>query len=87
MIKINAIKTYFNEKYVIGFALYYKLADGDYLKAGHNVPKEKKKCQKRVLEIGPDDHLLEISGHINEKGLTRITFVTYRGKIGTYGSD
>ena len=40
-----------------------------------------------MLEIGPDDYLNEISGHATEKGITRITFQTYRGKIGTYGSD
>jgi hypothetical protein len=33
MNKINAIKVYFNEKYVIGIACYYKLSDGDYIKA------------------------------------------------------
>ena len=95
--KINAIKVHFSQKYVIGLTFYYKLADGDYLKAGnlfniitilaHNAPKDKKKYEKRVLEIGPDDFLLEIAGHFTEKGITRITFSTYRGKIGTYGSD
>lgn len=32
--KINAIKVYFNHKYVLGLVIYYKLNDGDYLKAG-----------------------------------------------------
>lgn len=87
LVKINAIKVYFNEKYVLGMTLYYKLADGGYLKAAHNPQKDKKSIQKRVLEIGPDDYLKEISGHTTEKGITRITFSTYRGKEGTYGSD
>lgn len=93
--KINAIKVYTNDKYVIGFVMYYKLCDGDYLKAGHNVPKEKKllkksnKIKSRVFEIGPDDYLLEIAGHYDdkEKVISRLTFTSYRGKIGNYGSD
>lgn len=35
-----------NDKYVIGMTFYYKLADGDYLKASHNVPAEKKILKK-----------------------------------------
>ncbi|KRX02557.1 Mannose-binding lectin [Pseudocohnilembus persalinus] len=93
--KINAIKVYFNHKYVLGLVIYYKLNDGDYLKAGHNVPKEKKilkksnKIQSRVFEIGPDDYLLEVAGHYcpKEKVISRLTLTSYRGKIGNYGSD
>lgn len=93
--KINAIKVYTNDKYVLGIVMYYKLADGDYLKAGHNVPKEKKvlkksnKIKSRVFEIGPDDYLKEIAGHYdNANGhICRLTFTSYRGKIGNYGSD
>jgi hypothetical protein len=86
--KINALKVFYNDKYVVGFIVYYKLSDGDLLKARHNVPeKGDKKLQRRLLEIGPDDYLLEISGHLSEKGITRLTFQTYRGKVGTYGSD
>lgn len=52
--KINAIKVYSNDKYDIGLVVYYKLTDGDYLKAGHNVPKEKSlkksnKIKSRVI--------------------------------------
>ena len=56
---------------------------------GHNVPKEKKKSdyEKRTFEIGPDDYLQEVSGHMHDSKITRLSFVTYRGKIGTYGSD
>lgn len=36
--KINAIKVYTNDKYVLGIVMYYKLADGDYLKAGKKNP-------------------------------------------------
>ena len=46
-----------------------------------------KKYETRTLEIGPDDYLSEISGHTTEKGITRLTFTTYRGKVGTYGGD
>lgn len=35
VLKINAIKVYYNDKYIIGLAIYYKLADGDYLKASN----------------------------------------------------
>jgi len=64
------------------------MADGDYITASHNAPAEnKKKYQKRFLEIGPDDHLSEIAGHITDKGITRLIFTTYRGKIGNFGSD
>lgn len=84
---------YTNDQYVIGLVFYYKLADGDYLKAQHNVPAEKKLLKKknhiksRVFEIGPDDYLLEIAGHMDKEKLARITFTSYRGKIGNYGSD
>lgn len=44
--KVNAVKVYFNDKYVIGLVIYYKLNDGDYLKAGHNVPSDKKVLKK-----------------------------------------
>ncbi len=32
-----------------------------------------------MLEIGPDDYLLEIAGHESENCINRITFTTYRG--------
>lgn len=59
------------------------------MKASHNVPKDKeikKGIEKRVFEIGPDDYLMEISGHFSDR-LNRISFVTYKNKIGTYGGD
>lgn len=95
MNKINAIKVYFDHKAVIGLNIYYKLSDGDYLKASHNVPADKKlkkkknEIQSRVFEIGPDDHLLEIAGHFDsdKNRISRLTFTSYRGKIGNYGSD
>lgn len=55
----------------------------------HNVPEDKKarkKMEKRLLDIGPDDCLKEIAGHF-DKYLRRITFTTYRGKCLNVGSD
>jgi hypothetical protein len=73
--KINAIKVFYTDKHVVGVTVYYKLADGDYLKARHNSPeKGNKKLQRRLFEIGPDDYLSEVSGHLSEKGITRLTF-------------
>jgi len=89
LIKINCIKTYYNDKHIIGFTIYYKLEDGDFLKASHNVPEsksERKKCTRSVLEIGPDDYLLEISGFFTDQ-IDNIIFTTYRGKIGVYGAS
>lgn len=49
--------------------------------------KKKNKIKSRVFEIGPDDYLLEIAGHTDGERITRLTFTSYRGKIGNYGSD
>ena len=43
-----------------GFEIFYKLNDGDLLKAGHNVPKKKSELKSQVFEIGPDDYISEI---------------------------
>lgn len=65
------------------------MIDGDLLKAGHNTPKKKKDLQSAVFEIGPDDYISEIQGAFETiKGknkIVNITFLTYRGKAGTYG--
>lgn len=58
------------------------------MKAGHNVPKKRKELKNTVFEIGPDDYLSEIQGAYEEgkkNKITNITFLTYRGKAGTFG--
>ena len=76
-------------KSVRGFEIFYKLNCGDLLKAVHNVPKKKKELKSTVFEIGPDDYLSEIQGAFHEdkkkNKIINITFLTYRGKAGTYG--
>jgi hypothetical protein len=59
------------------------------LKAGHNTPKKRKELKSSVFEIGPDDYLSEIQGSFLEEDkrnkIINITFLTYRGKAGTFG--
>ena len=73
---------------VIGFELFYKLGDGDYLKACHNTP-ENRKIKHQMFEIGPDDYIKEISGlyevNKNKSKIINITFLSYRGKFATFG--
>ncbi len=96
--KINAIRVFFTDKQYLnnfllisvrGLEIFYKLNDGDLLKAGHNTPKKKKELKSAVFEIGPDDYLSEIQGaYVEDKKknkIINITFLTYRGKAGTYG--
>jgi len=66
--------------------IFYKIPDGDYIKAVHNMMKDKKKAQRKVFEIGPDDYLLEISGRAGD-WLDKLSFVTYRGKTATFGGN
>lgn len=59
------------------------------MKAGHNTPRKRKELKSAVFEIGPDDYLSEIQGCFVEEQkrnkIVNITFLTYRGKAGTFG--
>ncbi|CAD8108199.1 unnamed protein product [Paramecium primaurelia] len=86
--KIQAIRVFFTDKYIRGFEIFYKLTDGDLLKAGHNVPKSKKELQNAIIEIGPDDYVSEIFGayqSAKKNRIINITFITYRGKVQSFG--
>ncbi|CAD8106334.1 unnamed protein product [Paramecium primaurelia] len=86
--KIQAIRVFYTEKSVRGFEIFYKLNAGDLLKAGHNVPKSKKELKNVLIEIGPDDYVSEIFGayqSAKKNRIINITFVTYRGKVQTFG--
>ncbi|CAD8182240.1 unnamed protein product [Paramecium octaurelia] len=86
--KIQAIRVFFTEKCVRGFEIFYKLNAGDLLKAGHNIPKSKKELTNVLIEIGPDDYVSEIFGayqSAKKNRIINITFVTYRGKVQTFG--